>query len=525
MKKIITSFIFSFCYYGISQAQFFNCYSNQFQLEINSTKDTIFTCDNTFQLTTTSTNNPTVRWSDGTVGSSTNVYWSGYYYAYAYDSVGCVDTTKAIYVVLNNNYIQAYSGDNQNPYKICSGSYGTLSVYANGQATWNTGETSSYLTVTKAGKYFATMKSDNGCLDTSEIFEVKLITPDSLKIEITSGDSIFCKGDSAIISIVKPKSGSYYAWSPYYWESGSKSVVKVSGAYQVTTKDSATGCASMSNVINVNVKQPVLVNLCMVTIDSATGKNKLIWNHNSKNGIVSYNLFRESAVLGKYTLFGSVSNTNEFIDSFVNPKQRPYSYYLAAVDSCGNSAEESMYYIQTTLHLSANLGVSGENNLNWTNYGGSFPTNSYVIYRSNKGGKFVAIDSVSLSVNAYSDLTPPSGTNQYYIMVKGDGSYVCDTQSTQSLSIVSNFVAFGVLSSDNIEYSDLTVYPVPAKDELTILTSNILPKTAQISDVTGKVLAQVDVNQWNKTINIGNLVSGVYLLQLDGFKTLKFIKE
>jgi hypothetical protein len=110
-------------------------------------------------------------------------------------------------------------------------------------------------------------------------------------------------------------------------------------------------------------------------------------------------------------------------------------------------------------------------------------------------------------------------------MVKGDGSYVCDTQSTQSLSIVSNFVAFGVLSSDNIEYSDLTVYPVPAKDELTIFTSNILPKTAQISDVTGKVLAQVDVNQWNKTINIGNLVSGVYLLQLDGFKTLKFIKE
>ena len=94
----------------------FPCYSNQFKLELTTTKTSITTCNDTIQLSVSYTESPDVYWTDGYYGSSRVVSSSGYYQAYAYDSnFFCADTTAGVMVTVNDAYIKAYSGSFTNP--------------------------------------------------------------------------------------------------------------------------------------------------------------------------------------------------------------------------------------------------------------------------------------------------------------------------------------------------------------------------------------------------------------------------
>ena len=258
----------------------------------------------------------------------------------------------------------------------------------------------------------------------------------------------------------------------------------------------------------------------MVSVDSTTGKNKLIWKKNNGAGIVSYNFYKESNFAGEYDLIGSQSYNSPsfFIDSFSNPKQRPFTYYISAVDSCGGESENSKYYAHTTLHLTASLGVSGENNLNWSDYLGLYPINTYVIYRSNKGSSFQPIGSVAASIHSYSDLNPPSGSNRYFIGIKATTECVDSSQI-----IYSNMVAFGILSSNSQNLDKVSIYPNPATE--TIQLSNI-PKNSHVTifNLQGQSLFEKVMLDENPTINIQNLTSGIYTIKINNIKTLKFVK-
>src|SRR6202012_5072728 len=68
------------------------------------------------------------------------------------------------------------------------------------------------------------------------------------------------------------------------------------------------------------------------------------------------------------------------------------------------------------IHLSANQGINSEINLQWNPYVG-FSYSDFEIYRSNNGGAFSLIGTVANTSYAYTDLTPPSGVNYYYVSV------------------------------------------------------------------------------------------------------------
>jgi len=76
----------------------------------------------------------------------------------------------------------------------------------------------------------------------------------------------------------------------------------------------------------------------------------------------------------------------------------------------------------------------------------------------------------------------------------------------------------------DIKTLDLSIYPNPVTNELHIKTSESLKKT-QVTDLSGSVLLE---RQDSKTIQVGQLNAGVYLLKVEtenGTKTMKFIKE
>jgi hypothetical protein len=336
--KSISLYSLFFMLANAANAQFkglgFSCYNNQYNLELTTTKTAITTCNDTVQLSVSCTGNPDVYWTDGYFGKTRVVSSSGNYQAYAYDSIfNCVDTTAAVFVTVNDAYIKAYSGSFTNPTKLCDGSSVILYSYSTAPVKWNTGETSSNIEVTKAGKYFAIAKSVNGCVDTSEILEVIKSSVSRLKIKANS-DTTICLGDSAELELTTKYGYNSFFWNPYY--SISKTIkIGGSGKINVYALDSATGCSIVSNTIQVTVLTPSAEALCMVTVDSATGKNKLIWSVTPNKRTAFYNIYRESNFAGEFDLIGDADLTTagSYLDTQVNPKQRPFTYYIQAIDS------------------------------------------------------------------------------------------------------------------------------------------------------------------------------------------------
>ncbi len=518
--NFFTSLLFLTLGLGSLKAQGVKCYTNQFNLKINTSQTNIDTCDKQLTLKVTYTGNPVyLYWNDGYVGGSRTIESSGSYQVYAFDSSWCADTSKTIHIALNDNYLSVSAFPEADEIKLCKGQQTYLYCYSYGPFKWNTKDTTNSIIVDKTGNYFATAISKNGCKDTSNVIKVTFVEFADVKIKSLT-DTIVCEGDSVSLELTTNLAGSKYYWSPYYQNNVKKITAKYSGTYFVYVYDSISNCAGYSNKINVTVKTAPIQNLCMVSVDSVTGRNKLTWKKNSGAGIVSYNFYRESNFAGEFDLIGSqaYSDPNFFIDSFSNPKQRPFTYYIAAVDSCGGESQNSKYYAHTTLHLTASLGVSGENNLNWSDYIGIYPLNTYIIYRSNKGSSFQPIASVAASVKSYSDLNPPSGSNRYFIGIKANTDCVDSSQV-----IYSNMVAFGMLNTENLT-NEISVFPNPTNSNIQILNAPT-NATLRISNLQGQLVQTQTFNTSNPVINIETLPNGIYLITINNLKPIKIVKS
>ena len=81
------------------------------------------------------------------------------------------------------------------------------------------------------------------------------------------------------------------------------------------------------------------------------------------------------------------------------------------------------------------------------------------------------------------------------------------------------------INENNIN-NNITIYPNPVKDQLTITTENEKINSIKIMDVTGKILQVFTEN--TTTINVADLAKGLYILQIQtekGIGTKRFIKE
>jgi hypothetical protein len=256
----------------------------------------------------------------------------------------------------------------------------------------------------------------------------------------------------------------------------------------------------------------------MVTNDSATGKNKIVWKPQS--WVTKYQVYRETSVSGEFELLGELKGASNdfFIDTTSKPRTRAYTYYVNAFDSCGNAAIENQYYRHTTLHLTASLGVTGENNLNWSDYWGIYPINTYNIYRSNEGGAFKKIASVSASIKSYSDYEPPKGVNRYKIGIDA----VTDCNSGKE-ELNSNIVAFGILSNNELQRPTVTVIPNPTRSEF-ILTGVPTGSTIKVYSVAGVLIDEI-CDTGSGLYSVGHLSAGMYLIQAGSNAVLKLVKE
>ncbi len=185
----------------------------------------------------------------------------------------------------------------------------------------------------------------------------------------------------------------------------------------------------------------------------------------------------------------AVFGTEQIID---NTGDRPFKVDAADLDNDGDMDV-----------LCANFN---DNEIVWyenTNGTGSFGT-AQVISNSTQGASFVSV----ADIDADGDVDVFSGSYS-------DHSFNWYRNSLISIGV--NEISIG---------NSFSVYPNPAKNQLTINNGELKIESINILDITGKSVKRV--NKLSNTIDVSDLVKGIYFIQIQtqkGIANSRFIKK
>ena len=275
--------------------------------------------------------------------------------------------------------------------------------------------------------------------------------------------------------------------------------------------------SSISNSFNV-ISYPETP-ICIVTVDSATKKNVIVWEKPVSALISQFIVYKESGSADIYEPIGTVTynDFSAFTDTSSNPAIKSYRYKLGFTDQAGHIFPAGN--LHQTIHLAINQGVGNTWNLIWTDYLG-FDVGSYNIYRGSNSSNMSQIASISASFSSYTDLDAPAGTVYYMIEVLNPGG--CNPFKTGDYSSTRSNVAtnntFGTTDPETV--SDLLVFPNPAIDLLTVrLGSQHIgtPVTLKIINAGGKECYRFDAadSLSEHRIPVYNMPNGLYLLTIE----------
>ena len=276
------------------------------------------------------------------------------------------------------------------------------------------GANSSTLAVTQSGYYSVTVIKNN-CPVTSSAVQINFTTNPQQPSITSVGTIVPCVG-GALTLTSSSISGVTYSWNTTPVKTTQSIIVSSSGNYVVTVTNSA-GCSAVSAPFTVNTTQ-VQIPICMITVDTTSTKNLIVWDKPASAPIDSFRVYREIASTYKHIGSTAYSALSEFIDNTngVNPNITSYKYEISLVDTCGNESVLSSYH--RSIHLSVSPASPCGYNLFWNDYIG-LPVTQYRIFRdsANKGWK--AIDSVSFGNNAWTDLAcyPAQDSIKYFVEI------------------------------------------------------------------------------------------------------------
>jgi hypothetical protein len=271
-----------------------------------------------------------------------------------------------------------------------------------------------------------------------------------------------------------------------------------------------------------NIPYPALASICEVTVDSASGKNMVVWNKSFAGiAVDSFIIYKETNISNNYEPIGAqlYSVYSTFIDTASNPAQQANRYELGFRDSCGFLSALSAE--QKTIHLSISQGIGNTWNLQWDAYEG-LSYNSFNIYRGTTPSDMTLLTSVASSLYSYTDLHPPTGPVYYVIGIDVAGGCNPTARTSSSFSsTLSNVVTNNVTGVPSlIDESSINIFPNPTNEIVTIKLK-LNAKTdlgIVIDDITGRIvysnLYKDASDFFQQQIDCSSLSRGVYFVEL-----------
>jgi hypothetical protein len=391
------------------------------------------------------------------------------------------------------------------PTTLCQGSSVTLSAGLGYSAYyWSTGEQTQTITVSQSGNYIATITTIANC-SFKDTITVTFNVPTISNYQIAPNDSTtICGGGSISLD-----AGNGFV--TYLWNTGSSSsaiTVSSYGSYSVTVLGT-DGCEYTDTVSlatsNYNGQQ-----ICLVSVDSATGKNIVVWKKPVAAGVDSFNIYRETTVSGQLQFIHQQSFTDAamYIDQTSTPQQSDARYVITTVDACGESQRSSPH---KTMHLALSIGANDDTNLSWSSYEGvNFIT--YTIYRGSSLQSMQLLAQVGIDTLNYVDSTPPAPPLFYRVETMSQQS--CDSNFTSSFS---NVVQIDLSALDNLK-NDATLYSYynAAGNTNMLAWENLTgtPVEVKLYDLTGRVVLNLQNVTANEIVLPSELSKAFYVVEL-----------
>jgi len=380
----------------------------------------------------------TVMWSNGETTQDVDSLGEGIYEVSITDADGCVATES--YTITTPDPLTSTTVVSDASCGINDGSAvivvngGTLSYTYN----WTSGGTNQIETGLQAGIYAVTITDGNGCILIAPVIVSNVGAPTVVVVSTTDVDCNNPTVGAIDISVSGGASPYTYLWSN---TDTSEDVANLAlGTYNVTVTD-GNGCQG-AQIAEINEKIPDIQDICVVTVDTISGMNLIVWEKTPGLNIDYFNIYKEGTQSGIYFLVGSrpFDSISVFEDSLANPQIRSWRYKISAVDSCGQ--ESDLSGIHKTMHLTVNLGLNNTINLIWDDYSG-FSFSSYIIYRGTDPDSMVAYDVIPSNLHSYVDPAPPTG-QLYYLVSALHPSGGCTADKTKNFnSAKSNTTSIG----------------------------------------------------------------------------------
>jgi hypothetical protein len=301
----------------------------------------------------------------------------------------------------------------------------------------------------------------------------------------------------------------------------------------------ACGTGAMSTTV-ITVDTVPGLNICMVTVNTNSSFNNIMWDKPVTTQLDSFRVYRE--IGNQFVHIGSVhyDSLSIYVDSvyvpIADPNNTSYRYKISAVDTCGNESALSEHH--RTIFLQANQGVGGVVNLNWV--GSTYEGNTvdqYYIFRDTTGsGPLILLDSVPGMNAVYTDNNPSSNPNTLRYVLGVDWQTVCNptlrmgggnnsimAAINNSNSNIKNLFFDPNLSIGDWEnYFGLSLYPNPnnGQFQITFKDRSVKNSEVKIFDAVGQVIYNQNMGAnkngaWYTTsVDISSMANGVYYVQV-----------
>jgi PKD repeat protein len=441
-------------------------------------------CANTKTLSVTVNATPTVAVSSATVcrGAAANITASGATtyswntgattasisltpttttnYTVTGTSTGCANT-KTITVTVNATPTVAATSKT-----ICIGAAATLTASGASSYSWNTGATTSSISVTPtvATNYTIVGTNTLGCTNTKTLS----VTVNALP-NVASTSATICAGANATITA----SGA----STYSWNTGATtaalSASPSSNTTYTVTGTSAAGCVKTTTaIITVGSAPSISINSSTICAGSSATL--------SANGVTTYT-------------WNTSSNATSI---FVSPTSTSVYTVSGNLTGCAVGATQTATVTVNTLPSVTMGAVAGPLCVN---------NPAVTLSGSPSGGTFSGTGVVGTTFDP-----SVSGQGTFSLLYDYMDANGCSATDTKTVN-VSLCTGITELTSANI-----SIYPNPAKDAIHVLmdASSISNTTIELYDAIGKLVITEHVMNVHTTVSINNLAKGIYTLRV-----------
>lgn len=473
-------------------------------------------------------------WSSGHSTLNLNNVPSGNYTLTVSDAIGCT-VSKTFNVtqpapLSSTVFITRPSCDQADGSLQVDQTTGGITPYS---YAWSNGDSGPSSNGIAFGIYSLTTTDNNGCMSISTLY----VSEDGSADLYGNVQATNCGSSDGSID-VSPfiplgQTISYISWSN---GATTEDIAQLAPATYVCTLELTNNCTAIKGW-NVPVVKPLRNDICVVTVDSATTTNLVVWEKVQTTGISHYNIYRETSVQGQFALIDTVQATNLslFNDVVASPLVRSWRYKIAAVNACGVTGPLSPAH--QTIHLDVLDNGGSDVLVNWNAYEGS-AFSAYTISRFTDATGWEEIATVPPTQLSYSDnISFTTAGLDYMVEIALDETCTAliwraqDFNSARSNKDKGQFSAGeGTGDSNNalfeLHSGTVEIYPNPFAGTLTIhLQESNEPMPLSIFSTTGQLLYETRFENGMHTLDLSWLKAGTYLLRTgSGGGSAPFIK-